>query len=152
MYKTDNKEYKISNDTLCSMNWLNKPKSVSIDSFDTLDTVDSYSHTVRSRANSSSSISSNDNTSRNPSIEIDFNADRKQYNFLNVDRKKEYIETNNIEIKKPKKRIRDEDLIPLSKSPSITSILEKIPGLNLNKILKERYSDASNNIVDIKNV
>ena len=153
MYKIDEKDYKDNTNTLSSMNCLNKSKSTSMDSNDTLDTVDSCSYTIRSRANSNTSSngnSSNGNSSRNPSIELDLNADKKQNNFLSIEKKKEYIETNYIEIKQPRKRIRDEELLPLSKSPNVISILEKIPGLNLNKILKERYNDVSNNIIDFK--
>lgn len=148
MYKTDNKDYKDSTNILSNMNCLNKPKSASMDSNDTLDTLDSCSYTIRSRANSNTS--SNGNSTRNPSIEIDLNADEKYNNFLCIEKKKEYIETNYIEIKQPKKRIRDEELLPLSKSPNVISILEKIPGLNLNNIIISKRFDISNNSVNVK--
>lgn len=146
MYKSDYKEYKDSHESLSSMSVLNKSKLCKMNSNDTIDTLDSCSHTIRSRANSNSSSIGN---SRSSSLEIDLKADNKYNNLLYIE-KKECLETPNIEINKPKKRIRDANLIPLSKSPNISSLLEKMPNLNLNQILKERYIDTSSNIIDIK--
>jgi len=149
MYKTDNKEYKDSRNNLFNMNSLNKPKSVSMDSIETLDTFES-SYTIRSRTNSNSSGNSNGNNSRKSSFDIDLNADKKLNNYFIIDNKKEYIESNSIEIKPKKKRIRDEYLLPISKSPNINSILEKIPSLNLNMLKKNKQFDISNNIAEAK--
>jgi hypothetical protein len=149
MFKSDNKEYKNNlnsfklnrfgcNDTLNTLDTL--------DTIESNETIDIFSHSIRSRTNSNSS---NIGNSRTSSIEIDFNSDKKYNNFLCI-KKKECLEICNNEIKPKKKRIKNEDLFPISKSPNIPSILEKIPSLKLNKILNNSYKDISSNVLEIK--
>jgi hypothetical protein len=116
-------------------------------SVESLDTLDSCSYTIRSRCNSNTSVSSID-FSRSSSIDLE--SDKKTYNnFINIDNK-EAIEVPESFNKFHKKRTRDENLEPLSKSPSIKSILEKIPSLKLNEILTNSYKDISSNVLEIK--
>ena len=150
MYKSKVIEYKDSYENLYNLNNSSKSKLYSLGSNDTIntldtnDSLDSCSYSIRSRTNSNSS---NIGNSRNSSVDIDINADKKHNNFLYIE-KKECLETPNTEIKIKKKRIKDEELLPLSKSPNVCSILEKIPSLKLNKILKETYKDISSNILE----
>lgn len=142
---------KDSNSTLSSMTTLIKEKSISLDSNDTLntiDTLDSQSHSIRSRTNSISI--------RAHSNDLDMTADVKTafiekeeciYNHYINDDKNNYIEINSAKKSSPK-RIRDQKMeAVVAKSPNISSILEKIPSLNLHNLHKNnKNNEITSNI------
>ena len=148
--KNSNKD---SNSTLSSMTATTsiKEKSNSLDSndtFDTIDTLDSQSHSIRSRTNSISIKTYSNNLDMTADVKTAF-IEKEEYinnHYINDD-KNNYIEINSAKKSSPK-RIRDQKMeAVVAKSPNISSILEKIPSLNLHNLHKNnKNNEITSNI------
>lgn len=105
---------------------MNKEKSYSIESLNSLSSIDSRSHSVDSRSHSFDSRSQSFDSS---TYTLSHN-DTLEDNFM----KKKKKDEKKISIAIKKKRVRDQEIEVISKSPSIESFLKIINNNNIKNI------------------